>query len=84
MSLSYRYFAEDTQLMQTGQTVGEWKVEYSKVRFLCCFLGGKFVFVVFWCCVYLVQIECSGSLFFFFFLEKLKLEGQGRNYAQTS
>lgn len=30
MSLSYRYFAEDSQIMQTGQTVSDWKVEYAK------------------------------------------------------
>lgn len=31
MSLSYKYFAEDSDVMQTGQNISTWKMKYSKV-----------------------------------------------------
>lgn len=31
MSLSYKYFAEDSDVMQTGQNISVWKEEYGHV-----------------------------------------------------
>ena len=31
MSLSYKYFAEESEIMQTGQNVSDWKAAYSEV-----------------------------------------------------
>lgn len=31
MSLSYKYFAEDSDIMQTGQNISTWRSDYAKV-----------------------------------------------------
>lgn len=38
MSLSYKYYAEDDDIMQEGMTIKEWKAKYSGV------CAGLFVF----------------------------------------
>lgn len=32
MSLSYKYFGENSDTMQTGQNISSWRMEYGKVR----------------------------------------------------